>query len=335
MRRRKMISTLLFGGLLMFVTSTKTFAEPSRGGITPSVPPQNIQSKIDEAENAIEQYDSQIENLIYDLQEIQSQMGRIQSEILSTEKELKNIENTINESKEVFDSRVKAMYINGVDSYLSVLLDSKSFSDFISKVDAVKTIMEFDSKALEELNSKKEEIESKKSILEDKREELQRLQNENQEKLNKLNKLKDDQEKLIKQLKESSPKPTIPEKFNFTPGSSKGDSIVAFALQYRGVPYVWGGTSPSGFDCSGFTKYVFNNFGINLERRSSSQAKQGIPIGYNSLQPGDLVFFGSPIHHVGIYVGNDMFIHAPRTGDVVKVSPMRYMDFNCARRLLP
>lgn len=331
MKTRRILFMILASGLLLFFTSQTASADPSRG-TTNSGSPQSLQAKIDAAESTIEQYDSQIEDLIYDLDEINAEMKKIQNEILVTEEELKNIENTINESKDQSDARVKIMYMNGIDGYLNVLLDSQSFSDLISKVDTLKQIIEFDTKIMEELNAKRDEITDKKALLESRNNELTQLEAENNKKLTQLTKLKDEQEAIIKSLIGSTQKLAAVETFNFVPGSSFGDSIVAFGLKFRGVPYVWGGNSPTGFDCSGFTRYVFGNFGFNLERRSSMQAKQGVPVAYSNLQPGDLVFFGAPIHHVGIYVGNDMFLHAPRTGDVVKISPMRYFDFNCARR---
>lgn len=116
--------------------------------------------------------------------------------------------------------------------------------------------------------------------------------------------------------------------------SSFGDSsIVEYAENFLGVPYVLGGNTPSGFDCSGFTKYVFAHFGINLERRASEQACQGTPVSRGDLQPGDLVFFGDPVYHVGIYIGGGSFIHAPVPGDVVKISSLRWMDYSMARRV--
>ena len=103
--------------------------------------------------------------------------------------------------------------------------------------------------------------------------------------------------------------------------STKGQAIVNSAMQYLGVPYVWGGTSPSGFDCSGLVQYVCKKNGISVSRTAAAQANNGTYVSRNNLQPGDLVFFGKGnIHHVGIYVGNGQMIHAPQTGDVVKVS---------------
>ncbi len=90
--------------------------------------------------------------------------------------------------------------------------------------------------------------------------------------------------------------------------------ILEYASNFLGVPYVWGGTSPVGFDCSGFTQYVFLHFGVTLPRVSQEQQNVGELISRANLQPGDLVFFGTPAHHVGIYVGNGKMIDAPHTG---------------------
>ena len=92
-----------------------------------------------------------------------------------------------------------------------------------------------------------------------------------------------------------------------------GQQIVNYAQNYLRAPYVWGGMSPSGFDCSGFTKYVYSHFGIDLPRTASGQTDLGTYVKESNLQPGDLVFFdtdGSGISHVGIYIGNGNFISA-------------------------
>lgn len=104
-----------------------------------------------------------------------------------------------------------------------------------------------------------------------------------------------------------------------------GGAIVAAAKNFLGIKYKWGGTTPEGgFDCSGLVQYVFHKFGINTPRVSQAQFKGGQPVNPNQARPGDLVFFskGGDVHHVGIYIGGGKFLQAPRTGDVVKISPL-------------
>jgi cell wall-associated NlpC family hydrolase len=88
--------------------------------------------------------------------------------------------------------------------------------------------------------------------------------------------------------------------------------VVNIARTLLGIPYAYGGTSPSGFDCSGFTQYVFGKAGVSIPRTASGQKKAATPVG--NPKPGDLVFFGSPVWHVGIYTGNGMMIDSPRPG---------------------
>jgi peptidoglycan DL-endopeptidase CwlO len=96
-------------------------------------------------------------------------------------------------------------------------------------------------------------------------------------------------------------------------------AAVRDAMRLRGVPYVWSGASPSGFDCSGFTSYVYGKLGIKLAHSSYAQWTAGPRVPRRDLRPGDLVFFAG-LGHVGMYIGGGRFIHAPHTGTVVSVN---------------
>jgi len=102
---------------------------------------------------------------------------------------------------------------------------------------------------------------------------------------------------------------------------SRYGGVVGIAMQYLGVPYVWGGASPAGFDCSGLIMYVYAQVGVSLPHHAASQYAMGVPVSRDALQPGDLVFFNG-LGHAGIYIGGGQFVHAPHTGDVVKISSL-------------
>jgi cell wall-associated NlpC family hydrolase len=105
------------------------------------------------------------------------------------------------------------------------------------------------------------------------------------------------------------------------PPPSRHGGVVGIAMQFLGTPYVWGGSSPGGFDCSGFVMYVYAQVGISLPHNAAAQYGYGSAVSRDQLQPGDLVFFDG-LGHNGIYIGGGQFIHSPHTGDVVKISSL-------------
>jgi len=121
--------------------------------------------------------------------------------------------------------------------------------------------------------------------------------------------------------------------------NTSGNSLVDTAKKYLGTPYVWGGASPKGFDCSGLMQYTYSQNGISIPRTAREQFKSGTAVSQGNLRPGDLVFFkgskgsAEAPGHVGMYVGNGQYIQSPKTGDVVKISNLSSRkDYVGARR---
>jgi cell wall-associated NlpC family hydrolase len=119
-------------------------------------------------------------------------------------------------------------------------------------------------------------------------------------------------------------------------GSSgtKAAAVIAEAKKYLGVKYVWGGESPSGFDCSGLVQYVYKKFGVNLPRVSQDQAHAGRAVSAADAKPGDLVFYHNPATHVGIYLGNGQMLDAPNSRSVVRIEKL-WSGVSGFRRVLP
>lgn len=112
------------------------------------------------------------------------------------------------------------------------------------------------------------------------------------------------------------------------PWASDNSALIDYAKKYIGVPYVYGGTTPAGFDCSGYVQFVFSNFGVKLSRTTYTQVNEGVYVAKENLKMGDLVFFGTAgnVSHVGIYISDGNFIHASRPGDTVKINSL-YSDY--------
>lgn len=361
---KKIVSALVALGLIVS-TNITAFAEPLSGSTA------NYQQTINESKNSlkdvknkreklesdVEKMDSQIEEIMHKISDTKNKISNTKNEIKKAEKDIVKAEEDIKKEQELFNKRVRAMYMNGVGSYLDIIIESEGLSDLVSKVDSIKRIMDADKKIILDLNNKRQALSDKKQKLDNDNKTLVALQSSNETKLADINKKKSEQNTLLAQLRsqesmyaskisesqaqiDSAVKQvnTIREnvpKYVPSRGSSSlsSDTVVAYASNFLGTPYQWGGNGPNTFDCSGFVKYVYAHFGVSLPRVASDQQGSGSPVSRGNLQPGDLVFFGSPAHHVGIYVGNNAYMHAPRTGDVVKISPLTRGDYSGAVRV--
>jgi len=316
-----------------------------------------IQEQREEIEMKIEEFDNEIQKTMAKTEENKIKISETEKAIKKALTEIEKIEKEAQKEQELFNSRMRVMYINGFDSYTSIILESESFGDFVSRVENIKTVIEFDKKVMDEFETTKKELNEKKQNLNKTKVVLLNLHAEDKQKLDKLVSTKKSQDKLItelntkekllggrtpqlsvnksltkiNQLRKSAPKNTL------SRGSAtiSDNAIIAYASNFLGTPYLWGGTTPSGFDCSGFTQYVFAHFGISIGRTTFNQIKDGVPVSKANLQAGDLVLFGTSAnpHHVGIYIGDNNYIHAPHTGDVIKISPMSRKGFITGRRV--
>ncbi|MGV8984173.1 C40 family peptidase [Clostridium sp.] len=318
-----------------------------------------IQAQSQAIEMKIEEYDNEIQKNMAKTEENKGKISETEKAIEKSAAEVKQVEKQAEKEQELFNSRMRVMYINGFDSYTSIILDSESFGDFVSRVDNIKTVIEFDKKVADEFEATKKQLDEKQQSLNKTKEDLVNLQVENKQKLDKMIVTKESQSKLMVELKKSEsllagqisiPQQSVTKsitKINeirkstptYTPSrgsaSVSASTVIAYASNFLGTPYLWGGTTPSGFDCSGFTQYVYAHFGISVGRTTFDQIKDGTQVSRENLEVGDLVFFGTyeNPHHMGIYVGDNNYIHAPHTGDVIKISPLGRSDFVTGRRV--
>mgnify|MGYP001177804072 FL=1 len=318
---------------------------------------REAQQKTQALEKKIQMLDTQIQNKMYEIDKNKEKINKTQSNIEDIENKIKEAEEDLKEEQELYCERIRVVYENGGTlGYLQILLESKGIQDFFYRIDTVRRISQLDREIKESLNKKMKDLDTQKQTLKTEKEKLIALQDTLQQDMDKLKADKANVEELVRQAEEEESRYSaqveaaqakvaeitrriqqIREQQMASSGqssalSSRGnssmvysdDSIVSYALQFLNTPYVWGGTSPSGFDCSGYVQYVYANFGIYLPRTTYSQVNVGTTVSRSELQPGDLVFFGSATspHHVGIYIGDGMYVHAPRTGDVVKISPL-------------
>ncbi|MBU3113960.1 C40 family peptidase [Clostridium lacusfryxellense] len=365
-----------------------------------------IQKNSEKLSISIEMLDSDIENMYYSIDNAKKEIISTQKKIDQTTKDIVVAQNKIKGEESLFNERMRAMYMNGADSYVEILLNSKGVEDLISRVENVKSIVEYDNKIIKELNEKKKDIEDRKKLLNDSKTKVLALKTDNESKLDKLSAKKNEQHILIVEankqqelhkneiaqtqallgsttneinneaeqdkkeaeqekvaaeqnskndlaiatnrtqqvtasrgnlsnnVKSEAPAKSEPQVSQPKASSSaSSNELIAYAKTFLGTPYQWAANGPNTFDCSGFTKYVFAHFGVSMGRTTYVQITQGQYVSRQNLQPGDLVFFGTGTpHHVGIYVGNNAYIHAPKTGDVVKISQLTRSDYMSARR---
>jgi peptidoglycan DL-endopeptidase CwlO len=301
------------------------------------------------------------------------QLDELDADLATNAKHLVAARKSLVISQQRIQERLRDLYVNGEgDSTLEVLLGSSSLDDIIARLDAIERVSSQDTRILRTVKKYRKEVETRRDNLQEARADQadivaeqaaqkQYIESQLAEQQQLLASVKDEiaemraeearrqaalaaQARAQAQAAQLAAQATsqqsydtavvVPEYDPNLPGP-RYSHVVGIALQYLGVPYVWGGSSPStGFDCSGFIMYVFAQVGVSLPHHAASQYNYGTPVPFEQIAAGDLVFF-SGLGHAGIAIGGGQFVHAPHTGDVVKISSLseRWGSFVGARRL--
>ena len=308
----------------------------------------------------IQEIDSQLSHAIeaYNLANVK--LDAINADLKANSRHLKIAKSSLRNAQTHLSERLVSLYVNGTEgNALEVLLGAESLDDLLNRMDAVERVSDQDTRVLREVKSFRAEVKQRKlrldraraaqaQVVASKADQRRSIEGQLAERERMLSSIKSEiaslqaaerlrQQRLTAQAQARLAAASVERQGTFedqqaalvgpvdavlapAPDARYG-GVVGIAMQYLGVPYVWGGASPSGFDCSGFSMYVFAAMGVSLPHHAASQYSMGTPVSKDQLQAGDLVFFNG-LGHMGIYIGGGQFIHAPHSGDVVKISSL-------------
>jgi cell wall-associated NlpC family hydrolase len=329
---------------------------------TPAVGDPSIAAKQAEAQSVmaqVQQLDSSLERVVEAYNLATTKLNRVRADLKANHAELKVAKQSLRRAQATLSARLVSLYTSdGQNNSLEVLLGATSLDDLVNRFDTANRISAQDSRVLGQVVKLNNEVKAREvrlkharaeaaSLVRQRAAERSSIEGQLAARRSLLSSIRGQianlqaqeaarQAELRRELtarlhaQQQSPAEALTSAVAPVGSSSVSgpappathSSVVAIAERYLGVPYRWGGASPStGFDCSGFVMYVFAQIGVSLPHSSYAQYGMGSPVSRDQLQPGDLVFFDG-LGHEGIYVGGGSFIHAPHTGDVVKISSM-------------
>lgn len=334
--------------------SSPAFGAPTNAAI------EAKRKQADLAQTKLDDLQTSLEMRYEELAQIEDSLAQTRQRISITQQQLDQATTELGKSQAQLDQRASSIYRNGTLDMVAVFVGAADFTDFITRFDLMRRIGRNDAALVSAVKGAKSAVETAQASLETReaeqvalreqaRAKLQEYQTAQQQQQSYLASLNTQLKKLIEAerirlekvaeakaaaaaAKMRAASQSSARSLPFDPtklGASHPDAVAA-AKKYLGVPYVWGGTSPAGFDCSGLCQYAYAQIGISLPRTSREQFHAGAyipPTRLDLLEPGDLVFFGyngdpDQIHHVGMYVGGGDFIQAPSAGDVVRISSL-------------
>jgi cell wall-associated NlpC family hydrolase len=309
----------------------------------------------------IESLDSSLQTAIEAYNDANAKLQQVRADLVVNTRHLVLAKATLRRSQRQLASRLVALTSREDESTFAVLLGATSLDDFINRMETANRVSDQDAEVVRAVIDARTEVRRRQVFLRHARARAEELVAERAANKQSIEQQLSERRSLVASIRseiermkaeeaarqaelrrqaearalESATAPAFtPSTSSSSDGSSSAEStapptvsapsrggVVGIAMQDLGTPYVWAGASPSGFDCSGFVMYVFAQVGVSLPHSSYAQYGMGVPVSRSQLQPGDLVFFDG-LGHVGIYVGGNQFIHAPHTGDVVKISDM-------------